>query len=153
MVEILIVVAIIIMALGLSSLYLSNFQLGRRVGIEASQLTAMLKAAQEKSIGQENDSRWGVYINNPVSGQGAYALYMVDEGHVGGGIPGTPTELRTMPAGTILTDPTAGATKNIVFERGTGLPTSATTVVLDASVSPTNTITVYVNANGQIEYR
>ncbi len=165
LIEILIVTAIAVILIGAGSVYLSGFHSEGQADSQAQQITTLLQAAQEKSRGRQNDSRWGVYITNSVSGQATYALYQVDEEALSGGcegacgtpdesgvVPGTILERGVLPTGVSFSVPATGVNQNIIFAKSTGLPATATTIVLSATGSQTLK-TIYVSANGQIEYR
>lgn len=154
-IEVLIVLAISITILGIGAIYLGGFRTGQRIEIETKQITTLLESAQEKSRSQENDARWGVYLNN-ASDRGTYSLYQVDEATLllgdTGTEPGTVSIQRTLPVDVSFTTPATTETLNIIFSLGTGLPSIGTSVSLSTrGTSDTRTITV--GANGQIEYQ
>lgn len=153
LIELLIVITITVITIGATGVYLADLQIERSLNNEIRQLTGMLKTAQEKATSQQGGTRWGVYINNPSSGQGTYSLYAVDEALLAGsGIPGIVSEVKKLSNGLVFTKPTTGAALNIMFSRGTGLPEGATSSTIAIDHTPSSSSTVDIHANGNIEF-
>lgn len=158
LIETLIVLGLGVLLLGLSLVYFGGFHTGGRVDTAAKELASVLESAQVRSIGQEDNSRWGVYIDNPSSGIATFTLYRVDEDLFTAdpptvGVPGATIERQPVASGITMTDPASGTYLNVVFSRGTGLPDTIASVSLVADNYPDSIRTVTVSDNGRIEYR
>ena len=155
LIEVMISVGIGALLIAVSTLYLAGYRSNQHIETQAGELVALLQSAQEKSASQENNARWGVLITNPSSAPATFALYQVDEALLAVGepfssVPGAIIEQLGLPDGVSFSDPASGGQTNIVFARGTGLPISVKQAILQSGGTQK---TVYVDANGRIEYR
>lgn len=160
LIEILIVVAIGAVLLGVGVLSLNGLRSGNTVESEAQQLVAVLRSAQEKSIGQDTGgtasaSRWGVYFD-VVSQRQSYALFQVDEslkatiGFVG--IPGTTIDLHTLPSSLTLTFQGGGVTSTLIFSKADGRPVATTTIEIKDDDRQNIFKNVIITSHGSIGY-
>lgn len=155
LIEVMIALGVSVLLIVVSTLYLAGYRSNQHVDIQAGKLAALMQSAQGKSASQENNARWGVFINNPAGAPATFALYQVNENLFSVGepfaiAPGIVFEQLNLPAGVTFTDPVLNGQTNVVFARGTGLPLVATNVSLQAGSIQS---TIYADANGRIEYR
>lgn len=152
MIEVAFAIGIMMIVATAGSFYLSGVRSDRQAFYLAEQLTTLFKAAQEKSASQENNSRWGVFVSNADPSSPYYALYQVNEdllGEGGEGIPGTVTERKLLPNGVIFLAPASSEELNILFARGTGLPTEESLITIRSSAGSIEK-SIFIKANGQI---
>jgi len=156
-VEIAIVLAITSILLVSTSIFLVNLRSHQTLDGDARQLVAVLKSAQQQSVGQESDAHWGVFVEQPSGDHGTYTLYTVDDTMLAhydpATMPGVTAQRVTLRNGVVFTDPTNDGSTNIYFSRGTGLPNTSTTISLATTRAPIMTLTIYISSNGRIEYR
>ena len=164
-VEVLISIGVAVVILTVGGFYLSGIHSSSRIESQAQELITLLRAAQEKAASQENNARWGVYINNEAgpanpdgsaTATGSYTLYQVNEALLAAGppytdVPGTILTRQQLPSGVVFSPPVPGALINVVFSKGTGLPNAGTAVTLRPSLSSSEMRTVIIDANGRIE--
>lgn len=149
----------ILVIIGLiGSLTLFGVRQSEMLESETKQLTSLLQNAQNKSAGQDSDSRWGVFIKNPSSGAATYALYQINETAFSAcdpnctDAPGSIVQQVALPSLLNMTTPARGNNLNLYFSRISGLPNTSTTVTLQANNSE-ESLRVDVSRNGRIEYR
>ena len=153
LIELMIVAAIGVILLSIGFLSLRSFRIGQNLENNAETIFALLRAAQEKSISQEGDTRWGVYLDNQTSPRNFYYLYQVAEGMVGvEDMPALTINItRTLNSGIDFAEPTSGSTINIMFSRATGYPNTSTTVIIFAEQSGDQKV-ITVGSNGRVSY-
>lgn len=153
LIEILIVGGIILILLGISTIWIGGSGRSLKVKNNADMITSFLKTAQINARQQFNNTRWGVYINNAVL-PARYSAFMVNEAALAdpewSGIPGTTTEQLTLPSSVVLTNPPEGSVMKVIFSKGTGLPSYATSVSLKYSGDDATAKTISVEENGRI---
>jgi len=123
---------------------------------ETRAIIALMRDAQSKAMGQDNESRWGVYLtNNAGSVRDSYAIFQADETLVSSstyiGIPGTVLENRTMRSNVEFVNP--ATTTAILFAKVSGLPNTSTTILLQRTGDASNQRTVFISGNGKIDYQ
>lgn len=154
LVELLIVIGIMAVLLGIGGLSLSGTNHAQRVENAKHQIVTLLRTAQQRSLSQEQNTRWGVYFDN-TGLTGFYTLFTVDETLASNPSfsdqPGTTTQRAILPGSVRFASPATGASARAIFERGTGLPT-ATTIIMLVSVGNIPTSTITIEPNGRIEY-
>lgn len=156
LIELFIVFALTLLLAGFAIPYLRGFNAVTRIDSAADQVLTLLVSAQERSIGQEQNSRWGVHFSHPASGNSSFAIYQVNEelfdpGAVGSTPPGDVLESRTLGNAVAFTSPAQNEYVTIVFDRGTGAPLTSATITLTSLQSANLSRSVTVHENGLIE--
>jgi prepilin-type N-terminal cleavage/methylation domain-containing protein len=154
LIETLIVIGIGLLILGVGTLYITGANTAKRAEAEGSRIAALLQAAQERSMSQESNARWGVFFKNSVSDGPTYELYQVDEDLLTAGVvtpPGTTLEKRQLSAELTFSSPAAGEEINVIFARATGLPAASTTITVVGIDNASLTATLSVHRNGKID--
>jgi len=136
-------------------LNLTGFNDEKALESEAKSAQALLVSAQVKARSQDENSRWGVYFDNTVT-PATYSLYKVDETKVDtdpfpfavGGI----TTMRSISGQIALSAPALATSTNIMFNKGTGAPNLATSIVFELSNNPSIQETVVVASSGLIQF-
>lgn len=140
--EILIVIGISAALLSFGALSLNGLRSGRSIESEARQLVAVLQNAQERSIGQDEGSRWGVTFDTS-SQRHSYSLYQASTTIITSDIQVLKTGLQISLA--------APVTSTVVFEKASGVPEAATTITISDG-NPDTAKNVTVSAQGRIDY-
>ena len=117
-----------------------------------------LNNAAAKAISQDGGYQWWMRFDNPVGGANdvMYLCYGTSytapsTSCAAEGVGAAESQRYVLNNKVQFTDPASGTSKNIVFNKATGLPTATVNVTLGlVSVSDSNTITV--NINGRIDY-
>lgn len=152
--EVLVVLGISILLIGASGLMLRSNSNGLRAAQTATTATSLIKSAQSRARQQESDVRWGVHIDNTTGDPVFYSTFMVDEDLLAEtlftGVPGTTTDTFAFPRQITSVNPPLGTTMRIIFEKGSGLPANATSVILQVGNDATSAHTINVDANGRI---
>ena len=145
LIEILVVMGIVGIIVTVSFLSLSGYRQRSALDNAAQSIAAFLRDAYQRSINQESGSEWGVRFEQVADGRDFYALFS-------GPVYVSAASTRYLPVSVEFSDPVSGS-KDIIFEKLTGLPTVAPfgiTVFLTSDPSVSKTINV--NAVGQIQY-
>ncbi|MDP2629642.1 MAG: prepilin-type N-terminal cleavage/methylation domain-containing protein [Candidatus Harrisonbacteria bacterium] len=153
--EILISMTIVSLVALISTVNLIGFFSRQGLQQESKEMVALLRSAQEKSMNQENGSRWGVsFYNGPERDE--YALFEVDEGLFASStasVPGTVSQLHTISRRfTFTTNPALDTRINVAFSKISGLPSSAQTFYLIIGTDETSSSTITIGGNGLINY-
>lgn len=152
--EVLVVIGISLLLLGGMGLMLKSNGNSLRAEQTAETAASLMKNVQSKARQQEGDARWGVHIDNTTGDPVVYSAFMVDEDLLADplftGIPGVVTDTFSFPKQITSTNPALGNSARIIFEKGTGLPTSAVVVVLQIGDDTSSAQTISIDANGRI---
>jgi prepilin-type N-terminal cleavage/methylation domain-containing protein len=150
LVELLVVMAIIVILLGSTTLYLRQNQGGIRLDSIVNETVTLLRSAQQKSLNQQDGARWGVYADNTDSEHPFLDLFMINEAALNDpGMPGTSEQRLKLPGAVQFTTPSSGSDLRIIFSKGTGLPTEENEIVFQ---SGTTSHTVSIEANGRVSF-
>ena len=117
-----------------------------------------LNNAAAKAISQDGGYQWWMRFDNPVGGANDVMYLCYGTSYTAPstscateGVGAAESQRYTLNNRVQFTDPVSGTSKNVVFNKATGLPTATVNVTLGlVSVSGSNTITV--NTNGRIDY-
>ncbi len=124
---------------------------------EGRTISGLLESARELSRHQDNESRWGVYIQNNESERDTYALFMADEALVSSSTyaaaPGLITEQHSAKSNIEFTNPLPGESLTILFSKLTGLPNTSSTIILQAGSSTSSQVIISIDTTGKIDYQ
>ena len=144
LIEVLISIAIISL-LGTTALFsLSGYRQRQVLESSSRSIAAILRDTNKKAVNQDQGKEWGVHFERALSGRDFYAIF-------NGPVYLTPIQLVYLPSALRFLDPISGS-KEIIFEKLTGLPSAATTVTvaLNGNISILQTITV--DNIGKVQY-
>ena len=98
-----------------------------------SQMAAMLRDAQSRSMNQEKGTVWGVHFENSASTTPFYALFYTAYGS------STVVNRQILPSGVRYSSSTlaSGASLDITFTQITGIPSASTSITLELTVGGT----------------
>lgn len=141
-IELLLVVGItaIIAVVGFLNIY--GFKSESELDLTVREIVSVLRNAQDRSMSQEDSSQWGVYFENPLSNSGFYVLYQ--------GATTTFFSKKNLRSNIQFLNPSIGSSKDVSFNKMSGLPNSSTTIQISLKNNPLKTRTIIINANGQI---
>lgn len=145
LIELIVVIGItaIIAVVGFLNIY--GFKSVSELDLTAREIISVLRNAQDRSIGQEDSVQWGVYFENAASDSGFYVLYK--------GATTTFVSKKNLRPNIQFLDPSIGNSKDIPFNKLSGLPASSITIVVALKNDLLATTTIIVNSNGQIQYK
>jgi len=155
LVELILVVAVIAAVTTIGLVNYFGARNSQRLGLAADVLVRELSLTMERSRAQEGSYQWWVHFDNPV-GDGN-DLYVVCYGtYTASGANcaaegGTESKRTSLGAGLEFTDPASGVSKDVVFNKATGLPTGTATVIIN-STAGAGSKTITINTNGSITF-
>ncbi len=157
-IEVLLVLGITAILLVVGVLNTFNYVTRQKLETEARAAVAMLRDAQARAMGQDDESRWGVYFaSESGSTRDYYVFFQADETLVASssytGVPGTALEQRTMESNITFVSPVAGSSSTILFSKVSGLPSASTTVSLQLIDNDASLKTIFISGNGKIDYQ
>ena len=156
LIELLIVITVSVILLTIGTISLSRLNSGNTVDLEAQQLVAVLRNAQEKAADQDGNSRWGVYFDT-VAQRNRYSLYRVNETKKAtpgfAGIPGDVIDTHTLDAQLLLTLQGSNVTSSLIFSKATGRPVATTTIEISSTGTQPMIKDITVTAQGRISYQ
>src|SRR3990167_2604508 len=145
LIELLIVAGIMLV---LAAVVFSNYaeiREERILEVEADKVVSITREVMERSKSQAEGSQWGIHFENP-AGEGAdfYEIWS------GTSYPGSGPTTRYYLADYLRFQTLAeGASTNIIFSKGTGLPTATSTIVVELRSGNGNE-TININQFGSI---
>jgi prepilin-type N-terminal cleavage/methylation domain-containing protein len=151
-IEIIIVIAIIATISAIMFVTLLGKKGGTDLTTTASQIGAILREAESRSMAQTQGAAWGVYFGNPTNTAPFYALFYNAYS------PTTTAGYYPLPVTVGYTSATiaAGSSLSVTFSQVTGLPSVSTTVGLYIFNPQKNLLTtssiVSIGASGVVSY-
>jgi len=122
---------------------------------ETKTIAAMLRSAQEKSMSQEESSRWGVSFYNNPSGRDEYTLFQVNEGSFASttvSVPGTTLDSRLMKKNLTFSYPASSVRYNLAFSKINGEPSTVNAIVVESVSDSSSNFSISINGSGGIDY-
>ncbi len=148
LIELLIVITITIILFGFGFFRIWDYQNRQSLDLTKQSIAMILRNAQDRSISQESGVRWGVHFENPSgSGNDFYELFS-------GVVYSTSSVIskNNLNQSIQFINPSAGASKDMIFAAITGLPSASSSVIISLVGDSSASSTIIVNANGRIEY-
>jgi len=159
LIEILLVVGITALLAGAGALSLTGLRRATSIESEVKSISSVLRSAQERAINQDQQSRWGVYFDNPAGDGGdTYALYKVDETLLASStyfeIPGEVNDRRAIRGGLRYTSPADATSTNVVFNKLSGRAVDRATINIEfvSGGTASGTGSILILQNGTIGY-
>lgn len=147
LVEVLIVTGIVAILATFTALSLVGFRRGQDLEFDVQRIVAVLRAAQQSSILQEDDKMWGVCFWNPAQGDSYVELFQISS-WIGtcSGSGYAVTARYALKSFLTTTNELA-----VPFERITGIPSLETSIGLTKSRGGSAEKWIWVYPNGKIE--
>jgi len=147
LIELIITITIAVILTTGAFLNVYNYKIRQGVSSTGQEIVATLRVAQNYSLSQENENRWGVYFENTEENGAFFVLFP------GMAYSATTTYTKNILPSTIqFVSPASESTSSIVFAPITGLPDSSSTVKISLISNSNVSSTIIVNTNGQIQY-
>jgi prepilin-type N-terminal cleavage/methylation domain-containing protein len=146
LIELLIAIGVIAVITGITTLYLVGARGAKDLDNDAKRIVVTLRDAQQRSMTQEEGDSWGVRFTENASGKDFFELFRTNSA--------TAFPRVILKDNIEFTDPASGS-KDIVFERLSGKPTSGSGTVeikIVNSAPPSQTKTIFIGDNGTITY-
>jgi len=144
LIEILIVVGVMALLVGLSSLSLVSFGKGSELDSARTTVVQALREAQSNSLANLGNTSWGIHFE-----ENKVVIFQ----DIGSGYnPGDSTNNRTkvMPKGVIIAWNLTGGTDYLMFDKGLGTTLNNGTATITSTANTTATITI--NKEGMIDF-
>ncbi|MDP3015144.1 MAG: prepilin-type N-terminal cleavage/methylation domain-containing protein [bacterium] len=147
-IELLIVISITAILATVGAMNLIGYRQERDLNFAVQEIITVLRNSQDRSIAQEEGSRWGIYFNNPTGDSNDF--YELFKGtSYAGGIVASKIALRS----NIQFDtPTSNSSSTVIFAPITGLPSASITIKISLIGKPTSSSTIIINTNGEISF-
>ena len=142
-IEVLLVMAILALLLGSSTIALSVLRGGTELQTEARSFSRVLELARNRTIASQGDARHGVYVD---AGASQYVLFQGDDY-----ASRTSEEVFQLPDTIEFGAVSFGGGQEVVFDRIQGTTSQEGSVVLRIAADPANAKTVYVERSGAVE--
>lgn len=136
--ELLIVVAIIALLGAAGAGYYRGFVKSVELQSVSKTLAGDLKHVQSKSMIGEGGFKWGAHVVNTSGGSQYYELFSTPTNYADA--TKSVISTTTLSTGLAFADPSAGASKDIIFTKISGTTTAATVVVVSEGKYATTTI-------------
>ncbi len=150
LIELMIVLGIIVIISVVTAVSLFSVRNTRDLTNTANEIGTLLREAQSRAVNQDGGASWGVRMDNTTAGAPFYALFSgTYSTNSRTGVYPLPPDVQfdssTVPSGGAL---------EITFTELTGIPSAATSVVLDLMTNgaPSASTTISVNTAGLITY-
>ena len=147
LIELLIVIAIFTLIMGFT--FANFFSAKQKVDLDntTKEIVALLREAQSNATYQTQGLNWGVYISNPTSSPGFFALYSSSTYD-----PKWVVNYYQLPVDLKFSRPTSGSAFDINFSQVSGLPSLATSVSIYVVSSSSMSSTINIATSGLISF-
>ncbi len=134
--ELLIVIAIIAVLGTVGAGFYRGFVKSVEIQSISKTIAGDLRLVRSKSMIGEGGVKWGAHFVNVSGGSQYYELFSTPTNYAGG----TVTSTTTLSSGVTFSDPSSGASKDVIFTKISGTTTPSTVVLLSESTYATTTI-------------
>lgn len=146
--EIIIVIAIIAVLFGTGFLRLLDYRQRQTLNLTKQSIVAILRNAQDRSIGQESGVRWGVHFENLTGNNNDfYALFSGATYNSSNVVSKNNLDQEIQ-----FSDPVDGFSKDVIFESITGKLDSAVSIIVVLTSDPLVFSTITIDTNGKISF-
>ena len=143
-IEVLLVIGILVILAGVGGTNLFRYYQKSTLTHEAQKITALLKATQQRAISGEDNQAWKVhFLNNAGSGSDYYEVFKGDSD--------TALVRYPLPSSIDFVVPYEASAVDFVFATRTGIPATATSVIIKLVGDASASSTISVNRAGQIQ--
>jgi len=147
LIEILISMCILVLIAGFSFAYLGGFQQKSNADAAVQKIVSFTREAQMRAKNGQDGMAWGVHWENPLAGDDFYSLFRDTYSAT------STIETIKLPKSVQFITPADGSSVEIIFQRITGNPTTATTTITVASKANASILeTITINSLGRISY-
>lgn len=148
LIELLIVIAITAILAIVGVMNLISHKQERDLDFTVQEIITVLRNSQNRSISQEEGSRWGIHFDNPAGvGNDFYELFK-GQSYADGAVYAK-INIRSNVQFNI---PASGSSLTVVFAPITGLPNASASVKISLISNPAISSEIIVNKNGEIQY-
>ncbi len=148
LVETLAVAGILMMIFAAAAMNIYSYRQIKELDAVTNNLFVVINLARQKAVASEENSSWGVRLENLASGNHFYSLFASSTYSVGA------ERQRYFISNRVkFSNPGSGQSRDFIFERSVGRPIAgnATSATLYLVYSPANTKTITVNNLGKAE--
>ncbi len=141
----LIITTTIVIALTIgASISILSYKNNQDISLEANEIVAALRGAQNNSLSREGGTQWGVYFENTTSS----AFYVIFSGSAYSAT--TTYTKKVLPSNVQFNKPAIASSSSVVFSPITGMPNAALLIQISLINNPDVARTITVDANGVI---
>ena len=142
-----VVVAIMAILAGVGFASYAGFKNKQSVEAEVTKIRATIREVMELSKSQADGSGWGIRFWNPTGSGNDYYETWKGAAYASG----TVTRRMNLTTNARFTDPADGASKDIIFQKATGLLAASSSVTVE-SLSGGGTGTINIDTSGRVDY-
>lgn len=129
LIELLITLGITVVVATVGTISLFSYRAHQDLDLTVKEIVAVLRDTQQKSIGQVEESQWGVHFENSLTGPDFYAVFK-------GASYTSPEAYHSLKSSLEFLTPVAGESKDIVFAKVTGAPTIFSSIAVSLASDP-----------------
>lgn len=148
LVELLIVIVIMVVLGTMGTVRLLRSHRTKVLELEANRVVMELRTTASRSEAQEEGAQWGVHLENPLNGGDFSQVWYGSDYATGTKKPATYIN-ETLVFEDDLS--VAGSSKDVVFEKGTGLPLAAETITIESTEGGGQKV-ITINSYGKIDF-
>lgn len=148
LIELLIVISITAVLATVGAMNLISHRRERDVNFTIQEIITVLRNSQDRSIAQEEGSRWGVYFNNPTGDSNDFYELFKGVSYASG----TVASKIALRSNIQFDTPSSNSSSTVIFTPITGLPDASATIKISLISAPTTSSTIIINTNGEIQY-
>lgn len=147
LIELLLVLAIFAVLSTVSILFLTGYRSRNTLTIEAKKIATQIREVQNRAVVQQDSDQWGIRFQNPSAAADSYVFFR--GASFSGATASTTVGLNSRIK---FLDPGEGANKEIVFAKITGLPNTATSVIISLTTDNSASTTISIDSQGVVNY-
>jgi len=147
LIELIVVMGIFIVLVTSIRFFPIDFFYAQSLNDDATKIAFTLRGTRDRAVAQDAESMWGVHFVNESTETDYYQVFKGDtfaEGAV--------VERVNLNETVQFTSPSLGSSEDVLFSKLNGLPTGANSLIISLISEPTETKTITVLENGQVDY-
>ncbi len=145
--ELLVVIAIMAILAAISVGSYLGFRNKQSVEAEVMEIRAIVREAMGLSKSQADGSQWGVHFANPTGAGNDFYEIWKGSGYASGIV----TRRFNLSDNVRFTDPPDGMTKDVIFDKATGLLSASSSVAVE-SLTGGGTGVINIDTSGRVDY-
>ena len=148
LIELLIVISITAILATVGAMNLITYRQEKDLNFTVQEIITVLRNSQDRSIAQEEGSRWGIYFNNPIGDNNDFYDIFKGVNYVNSTI----SSRIALRSNIQFDTPSSNSSSSVIFTPITGLPNTSTTIKISLLGKPTSSSTIIINTNGKISF-
>lgn len=147
LIEIVVVMGIFIVLVASIRFFPIDYFYARSLEDDATKIAFVLRGARDRAVAQDSGSMWGVHFVNDAAGMDYYQVFMGNTF-----ASGLVVERINLNETVQFVSPPSASSTDVLFSKSSGLPSGASSLIIALISEPTDTKTITILGNGQVEY-